>query len=159
MYQSSSLTMLSPPWKTRPPTSLVNRRQAAWLTYKRERCSSGRNSAGALAAYKVFSAVNRELRSFGVRSQCDYESSLIDRFRDNPKLLHSYVRNKKVCRPTVGPLLVQPDYLTDQWRRQGLMVGEAHLVGEANIFNVKYIIHECGLPTICRPPPGRLPSR
>ena len=35
------------------------------------------------------------------------------------------------------------------------MVGEAHLVGEANIFNVKYIIHECGLPTICRPPPGR----
>ena len=35
------------------------------------------------------------------------------------------------------------------------MVGEAHLVGEANIFNVKYLIHECGLPTICRPPPGR----
>ena len=38
------------------------------------------------------------------------------------------------------------------------MVGEAHLVGEANIFNLKYIIHECGLrglPTICRPPPGR----
>ena len=35
------------------------------------------------------------------------------------------------------------------------MVGEAHLVGETNIFNVKYIIHECGLPTICRPPPGR----
>ena len=35
------------------------------------------------------------------------------------------------------------------------MVGEAHLVGEANIFNVNYIIHECGLPTICRPPPGR----
>ena len=35
------------------------------------------------------------------------------------------------------------------------MVGEAHLVGEANIFNVKYIIHECGLPAICRPPPGR----
>ena len=25
-----------------------------------------------------------------------------------------------------------------QWRRQGLMVGEAHLVGEANIVNVKY---------------------
>ena len=37
------------------------------------------------------------------------------------------------------------------------MAGEAHLVGEANIFNVKvkYIIHECGLPSICRPPPGR----
>ena len=37
------------------------------------------------------------------------------------------------------------------------MAGEAHLVGEANIFNVKvkYIIQECGLPSICRPPPGR----
>ena len=23
------------------------------------------------------------------------------------------MRNKKVCRPTVGPLLVQPDHLTD----------------------------------------------
>ena len=34
------------------------------------------------------------------------------------------------------------------------MVGEAHLVGETNIFNVKYIIHEYGLPTICRPPSG-----
>ena len=34
------------------------------------------------------------------------------------------------------------------------MVGEAHLVGETIIFNVKYIIHEYGLPTICRPPPG-----
>ena len=34
-----------PPWKTRSPTSLVNRRQAAWQTYKRDRCSSGRNSA------------------------------------------------------------------------------------------------------------------
>ena len=29
------------------------------------------------------------------------------------------------------------------------MVGEAHLVGVADIFNMKYIIHECG-----RPPPG-----
>ena len=29
-----------------------------------------------------------------------------------------------------------------QWRRQGLKVGEAHLVGETNIFNVKYIIDE-----------------
>ena len=35
------------------------------------------------------------------------------------------------------------------------MVGEAHLVGVANVFNVKYIINECGLPTICRLPPGR----
>ena len=26
---------------------------------------------------------------------------------------------------------------SSQWRRQGLMVGEAHLVSEANIFNVK----------------------
>ena len=54
-----------------------------------------------------------------------------------------------------GRPLANPAAGFGQWRRQWLMVGEAHLVGEANIFNVKYIIHECGLPTICRPPPGR----
>ena len=52
-------------------------------------------------------------------------------------------------------MLLLKNIALDQWRRQGLMVGEAHLVGEAHIFDVKYIIHECGLPTICRPPPGR----
>ena len=40
-------------------------------------------------------------------------------------------------------------YIFYQWRRQEFMVGEAQLVGEADIFNVKYIIRECGVPTIC----------
>ena len=50
--------------------------------------------------------------------------------------------------------IIRYQYLT-QWRRQGLMVGETHLVGETNIFNAKYIIHEYSLPSNCRPPPGR----
>ena len=102
-----------PPWKMRPPTSLIHRRKEAWQTYKRQRHYLGRSSAGTRAAYKTFSVVNRELRSFAVRSQCNYESSLIDRSQDNPKLLHSYIRNKKVGRPTIGPLLLQSRHLTD----------------------------------------------
>ena len=67
-----------------------------------------------------------------------------------------------ICSTSTWILTIYPNLeaLPHQWRRQGLMVGEAHLVGETNIFNVQYIIHECGLPTICRPPPGiYLPSR
>ena len=101
------------PWKTRPPTSLIHRRQEAWGLYKKTRLSFGRNSARAKTAYIVFSGINREVRTFAARSQCDYEKSLISRARDNPKLLHSYVRSKKVGRPTVGPLLTNSGQLTD----------------------------------------------
>ena len=101
------------PWRTRPPTSLIHRRQEAWRMYKLKRHSFGRNSAGAKAAFTFFSGINREVRTFAFRSQCDYETNLIDRARDNPKLLHSYIRNKKVCRPTVGPLLTTSGQLTD----------------------------------------------
>ena len=101
------------PWKTRPPTSLSHRRQAAWQTYKRVRLSLGRNSKEAQAAYKAFSGVNKEVRTFAVKSQCDYELSLITRSKDNPKLLHAYIRNKKVGRASVGPLLLPSGSLTD----------------------------------------------
>ena len=56
------------------------------------------------------------------------------------RLQFRYLGNRSAL--TLKPHLKQT-YL--QWRRQELMVGEAHLVGEANVFNVKYIIHECGL--------------
>lgn len=102
-----------PPWKTRAPTSLIHRRQAAWQAYKQQRQQLGRKSTQTLDSYKAFSAVNRELRGYAVKQQSDYERSLIDRSAENPKLLHSYIRNKKVGRPTVGPLLLQQDNLTD----------------------------------------------
>ena len=102
-----------PPWQTRPPTSLMHRRQVAWQSYKNVRHNLGRKSPGALTSYNAYASVNKEVRNFAVRSQSEYESSLIERSRDNPKLLHSYIRNKKVGRPTVGPLLLQTGDLSD----------------------------------------------
>ena len=102
------------PWKTRPPYISYSQKTGSLADLQtRERHSLGRRSLRALSAYNTFSAVNREVLSFGVRSQCNYESSLIGRSQDNPKLLHSYIRNKKIGRPTVGPLQMRPGQLTD----------------------------------------------
>ena len=96
-----------PPWATRPPTSLVHRRQAAWSAFKNARLQLGRHSTGAGSAYAVFTAVNREYRCFSTCSQVDYEKSLIYRSKEQPKILHSYIRNKKLGRPSVGPLKLE----------------------------------------------------
>ena len=42
-----------------------------------------------------------------------YEESCIQKFRENPKVLHAYIRKKKVGRPTVGPLSLATGELTD----------------------------------------------
>ena len=94
----------SPPFQTRPPSSLIRLRHAAWQKYKMVRQQLGRSATGARAAYDAFSSVNRQYRSFAVRSQAEYESKLVTRSKQNPKLLHSYIRGKKVGRPSVGPL-------------------------------------------------------
>ena len=105
-----------PPWSTRPPTGLVHQRQIAWSAYKTARQHLGRRSTGTVSAYAAFTAVNRQYRSFAVQSQVDYETSLIERSKDNPKLLHSYIRNKKVGRPSIGPLRLPSGTLTDEPR-------------------------------------------
>ena len=101
-----------PPWTLRPPTSLVSRRREAWQSYKRIRRQS-RRSSEVTAAYESFAAVNRQVRGFAISSQAEYERGLIVRSKTNPKLLHSYVRKKKVGRPSVGPLKLQSGSLSD----------------------------------------------
>ena len=102
-----------PPWQTRPPTSLIHQRQAAWKAYKNARQQLGRRSTGASSAYATFATVNKQYRSFSVRAQVDYERSLIEKSKDNPKLLHSYIRTKKVGRPSIGPLKLGSGHLSD----------------------------------------------
>ena len=101
------------PWKTRPPTGLVRQRQLAWQKYKSVRHQLGRSASDTHSAYAKFTSVNRQYRSFSVRAQANYESGLIDRSKENPKLLHSYIRNKKVGRPSVGPLTLDSGELSD----------------------------------------------
>lgn len=101
------------PWSSRPPTSLVRRRQLAWQKYKSVRQQTGRSSRETHAAYALFSSCNQQYRSFAVRAQASYEGSLVSRWKENPKLLHSYIRNKKVGRPSVGPLKLDSGELSD----------------------------------------------
>lgn len=101
------------PWQSRPPTSLIRQRQLAWQRYKSVRQQLGRSSSVASDAFANFNQVNRQYRTFGVRAQADYESNLLVKAKENPKVLHSYIRNKKVGRPSVGPLKLESGELTD----------------------------------------------
>ena len=69
----------------------------------------GRSSNGARAACSQFNSVNKQYRSFSVRVQADYESNRIVRCKENPKVMHAYIRKKNVGRPSVGPLDSTPD--------------------------------------------------
>ena len=104
---------LKPPWQTRPPTSLIHERQQIWQKYKAVRQHLGRASASARAAFTEFNLVNKRYRSFAVRSRADYESNLIAKSKENPKALHSYIRNQKTGCPTVGPLRLVSGELSD----------------------------------------------
>lgn len=92
------------PWKVTPPGGLIRDRQQAWQSYKDVRHRLGRRSDAAFEAYSRFTHLNRQCKYFAVRSQADYEAGLIDVWRENPKLFHSYVRSKKAAAVTVGPL-------------------------------------------------------
>ena len=102
-----------PPWQTRPPTSLIHQRQQAWQKYKVARQHLGRSCTDVRAALAEFNSVNKRYRSFSVHAQADYESNLIVKSKENPKVLHSYIRKRKVGRPSVGPLKLGSGELTD----------------------------------------------
>ena len=42
-----------------------------------------------------------------------FEASLLEKFDDNPRYFHSYVRHKKVGRPSAGPLKLPNSRLID----------------------------------------------
>ena len=51
-------------------------------------------------------SINADIHTFHIRSQAQYEPSLIHRMKENPKLFHAYIRHKKKTgRTSVGPLL------------------------------------------------------
>ena len=101
------------PWLKRPPTSLINLRHAAWEQYKNARHQYGRHSPSTTAAYASFQGCNSRYRNYTVSCQADYEENIILRSKENPKLLHSYIRNKKVGRPSIGPIRLDSGRLTD----------------------------------------------
>ena len=102
-----------PPWPSRPPSSLVRQRQRAWSTFKSVRHRLGNRSSEASIAYRTFATINNKYRNYNVYCQSKYEETLINRSKENPKLLHSYIRHKKVGRSSAGPLKLPSGALTD----------------------------------------------
>ena len=106
----------NPRWLKRPPSSLLNCRHAAWIRYKSVRAELGQKSTDTIAAYASFQTTNHSVRGFSVTSQASYELNLLNQSRDCPKLLHSYIRDKKTARPSVGPIRLCSGELTDDPR-------------------------------------------
>ena len=102
-----------PPWPSRPPGSLTRWRSVCWRNYKSARRVHGRGSTMAKEALLRFNNANADVHRFHLRSQAQYESSLIRRMKENPKLFHSYIRHKKVGRTSVGPLYMSTGDLSD----------------------------------------------
>ena len=92
------------PWRVTPPGALIRHRRQAWQSYKGIRHRLGRTSRAALDAFSKFNDLNRQCRKFAVMSQARYEAGLIDKWKENPKLFHSYIRSKKSGALSVGPL-------------------------------------------------------
>lgn len=101
------------PWQTNAPSSLRSRRKASWQQYKQIRAQYGRHSHQAKEAIATFFSLNKTLRTFASVSQAEYEKSLAAELKENPKLLHAYVRRKKIGCPSVGPLCTSSQMLTD----------------------------------------------
>lgn len=92
------------PWIRSIPRSVKQRKRQAWLQYKDARSKFGRLSPIALRLWQTFRSVSVEFCSLVQQRVINYEKSLVLSVNSDAKRLHSYLRNKKVQRPTIGPL-------------------------------------------------------
>ena len=105
-----------PPYEKGIPPSLLRGRAACWKTYKQHRTQFGRHSHQAQLSYYRFNATNMQLKNLMLNKRIEYECSILEQYKDKPKLFHSYIKKKKSSRPRLGPLLmseVPGDVLTD----------------------------------------------
>ena len=56
---------------------------------------------------------NKIIRNFEVNCQKEYEGLLADQINNNPKLFHSYVKHRRVARPSIGPIKTNDGFLSD----------------------------------------------
>ena len=91
-------------WLVRPPRQMARQRAELWTDFKMIRRNHGRGSEEAENALHQYLRLNQEYRSFARLRQSDYEEKLAVRLATAPKLFHSYLRERKVGCPAVGPL-------------------------------------------------------
>ena len=70
-------------------------------------------SAGSLLRYLYFAGIDQQCQNYAIKAQVEYEKSLILRSQEQPKLLHSSIRKKKVGCSFVGPLRLPSGKLSD----------------------------------------------
>ena len=103
----------SPPWTLNPPRHMLRRRNQAWDNFKTVRGSCGRQDARTDQAWQNFACANSAIKNFALNSQIQYEREISQQLAVTPKLFHSYVRHKRVSRPSIGPLRLSDGTLTD----------------------------------------------
>ena len=103
----------SVPWTKNPPRELIRIRSNSWDAYKAIRVELNRRHPSTVDAWNAFRSANDSIKNFAINSQKQYESSLGEQICSNPKLFHAYIKNRKIGRPTIGPLRLGDNSLTD----------------------------------------------
>ena len=65
------------------------------------------------SAWAEFTRANNDIKYFLIQSQKIYEDGIAAQINTNLKLFHSYIKHQKLSPPTIGPLQLQDDSLSD----------------------------------------------
>ena len=101
------------PRKVNPPRQLERDKSEAWLVYKRVRYEKDRRHDDTLVAWNRFKECNKTGKQYELNSQIQYEKSCVVELQSNSKIFYSYIKYKKVCRSTAGPIRATEGIITD----------------------------------------------
>ena len=110
---SNASTNKVSPWPLNPPRSLLRSKSVAWDNYKSMRSLNGRHHHVTMEAWSQFVEANNEILLYDVASQKRYEISICHQLKTSPRLFHSYIKYRKVSKPSIGPLRLCNGDLTD----------------------------------------------
>ena len=102
----------SVPWSVNPPKRLGRSKTDARTHYKYVISVKGRRHVDVQNAWAAFKLYNENFKSFSISPQIEYERNLASQFDKTPKLFHSYIKQRSISRPSVGPLRLN-GFLTD----------------------------------------------
>ena len=109
----SSRDCSKPPWALNPPRSAIRSRAQIFSEFKERRFQMGRRHPSTLEAWQRFTTANNNIKNFAIDSQKNYEANIAMQLKTDPKLFHSYLRHRRVDRPTIGPLKTSDGDITD----------------------------------------------
>ena len=125
-------------WLVSPPRSLIRERAALWRAYKAHRIDLGRRDPVTLRALELFRNANYNYRNYARNRQAAYEQRLVDILGGAPKVFHSYIRERKVGCPTVGPLRRDDGSLISD----DVLMAESFCAAFSSVFNGNTPLHQ-----------------